>query len=206
MPVRLVPPAGPAAATADGSRPAPGVPPPADVGVRMDGRLLTFRPIAAGGDEAREDRSADASTVVRVMAYVLVVIALNAMVLAYVSYEELETLELVPVPGPDNSTLTTVVEGPSNPVAVVGLAYYLALVVALAWSALGLARRRGWALTPSVVASVVSMGAFPVGTFIGPAVAFLLTRSAQREAMGLPATRPPRPRPYGDEAHGERRP
>ncbi len=171
----------------------------------MDGRLLTFRPQGVGG-EAQEERTADASSVIKVLAYVLAVIVLNALVLAFISYQELDTLELVPVAGPDNTTLTEVREGPMNPLAALGLGYYLTLAIAMPWIALGLARRRRWAFTPTLVASIVSMGAFPVGTFMGPAVAFLLTRPAQREATGLPAMRARRPKPYGDEAQTAGRP
>lgn len=173
----------------------------------MDGRLITFRPRGAGGViEEQEERAADAAAVIRVLAYVLAVIVLDAAALAYIGYQELETLELVPVPGPDNTTLTQVVDGPVDPVAALTLGYSLVVVVAVPWIAVGLARRRRWSFTPAVVASVVSMGAFPVGTFMGPAVAYLLTRPAQREAMGLPPMRQRRPRPYGDEGHPAGRP
>lgn len=166
----------------------------------MDGRLITFKPKGAV-EEDREERLADAASVVMVLSYVLVVIILNAAVLAFLSYQALETLELVPVMGPDNTTLSEVREGPMNGLAALGLGYYLALVIAIPWIAIGLARRRRWAFTPTLVASVVSMGAFPVGTLIAPAVVYLLTRPAQREAMGLPPMRQRRPRPYGDETH-----
>jgi hypothetical protein len=171
----------------------------------MDGRLLTFKPKGAV-DEDREERVADAASVIKVLSYVMVVVALNAAVLAYMSYQSLDTLELVPVPGPDNTTLSEVREGPMNALAALGLGYYITLVVAVPSIAIGLARRRRWAFTPTLVASVVSMGAFPVGTFIAPSVVYLLTRPAQREAMGLPPMRQRRPKPYGDETPPSKRP
>ncbi len=171
--------------------------------MRMDGRLLTFRPVDEGvlGRDA-EERAADGAQVLRVVAYVLVLVVANAFVYAFVSFNELREVELVAVPGPDNSTVGELREGAYNPLSVLGLAYSAPVMVALPPLAWGLWRRRRWAWTPSLGAAFLAMGAFPIGTAMGPAIAYLLTRPAVREAIGAPPEGLGRPGLYGERAPG----
>ena len=179
--------------------PAPGggVPPSTDIGVRWDGRLLTFSPKAEG--LAEPDPRADPKPLLKVLAYVMLLILANALLYGYIGLQDARLSEIVEVPGPNNTTVAELREGDLNPVAILTIVYTLVVLVAMPVVAYGLIGRRKWAWNGTLVASVISLGVFPMGTLVGPAVLYLLTRPVLRDALGAPMAGWSRPPPYGDE-------
>jgi len=179
--------------------PAPGggVPPATDIGVRWEGRLLTFAPKAEG--LAGPDPRADPKPLLKVLAYIMLLVMANVLLYGYLGLQEVQLTELVEVPGPDNTTLAQLREGGLNPVAVLTIMYTLVVLAAAPAAAYGLLRRRKWAWNGTIVATVISLGVFPIGTLVGPAVLYLLTRPVLRDALDAPLAGWSRPPPYGEE-------
>jgi hypothetical protein len=173
------------------------VPPATDIGVRWDGRLLTFAPKAEG--LAGPDPRADPRPLLKVLAYVMLLIMANVLLYGYIGLESVSYSELVEVPGPNNTTQAELRAGALNPFAVLTLVYTLVVVEAAPVAAYGLLRRRKWAWNGTIIATVVSLGVFPFGTLVGPAVLYLLTRPVLRDALEAPMAGWSRPPPYGEE-------
>jgi len=174
-----------------------GVPPSTDIGVRMDGRLLTFSPGAV--DLSGPDPRADPAPLLRVLAYVMLLVAANALLYGIIGLQALHFTELVEVPGPHNTTVGELREGGLDPVSVLAIVYAAVVLAAAPAVAYGLLRRRRWAWNGTIVASVVSMGVFPIGTLLGPAALYLLTRPVLRSALDAPMAGWWRPPPYGEQ-------
>jgi hypothetical protein len=173
------------------------VPPTTDIEVRMDGRLLTFVPRAEG--LAGPDPRVDPKPLLKVLAYVMLLIMANVLLYGFIGLQEVRYTELVEVPGPGNTTRAELRDGGFNPVAVLAIVYTLVVLEATPAAAYGLLRRRKWAWNGTVVATVVSLGVFPIGTLVGPAVLYLLTRPVLRDALDAPMAGWSRPPPYGEE-------
>ena len=179
--------------------PGGGAPPLTDIGVRWDGRLLTFAPRAAEGGLGGPDPRADPKPLLRVLAYVMLLIMANALLYGYIGLQEIRLTELVEVPGPNNTTRAELRTGDINPLAVLTIVYTLVVLEAAPAVAYGLLRRRRWAWNGTIVATVISLGVFPIGTLVGPAVIYLLTRPLLRDALDAPMAGWSRPPPYGEE-------
>jgi len=177
--------------------PGGGVPPATDIGVRMDGRLLTFVP--RGDALAGPDPRSDPKPQLKVLAYVMLLIMANVLLYGFIGLQEVHYTRLVEVPGPGNTTWAELREGGLDPVAILAIVYTLVVLEATPAAAYGLLRRRKWAWNGTIVATVVSLGVFPIGTLVGPAVLYLLTRPVLRDALDAPMTGWSRLPPYGGE-------
>jgi hypothetical protein len=166
--------------------------------VRWDGRLLTFSPKVEGG-LAGPDPRADPKPLLKVLAYVMLLIMANVLLYGVLGLQEVRYSELVEVPGPNNTTQAELRAGGLNPFAVLTLVYTLVVLEAAPVAAYGLLRRRKWAWNGTIVATVISLGVFPIGTLVGPAVLYLLTRPVLRDALDAPMAGWSRPPPYGEE-------